>query len=354
MNYGTRGKTEWRIRFVRSFGLPVPDHLGTIGERVILPMIAYFLMLGFVWYLAKGAAVLVAKLIACVFVSALKLIVRFVILPAMNLLEYLAKRAACLLSYPAEEGARRGKAPDTPLNPGETIIRQYHAAVSKPHSCDVYLTVTNQRVIVSGCRLTFWGGARSRIFQQVSIAGVSAVNTGYTRVTSRLWFCLYFAGLSLARYAYVCWRAAEKFTGLVPIIFPNMGANANTFPLVFFNPGSVSRYFSGSSFGVWGALFLAASYIQAQRWLFALQIQSAAASASITLGEGYGGKSALLGLRGQPTGHSEVLTRELGQLVSDVQLNGDDAVRRWRAKEPPLKARDEMLAAAPPCCADSR
>jgi hypothetical protein len=341
MSEATCEKTKARIRFLRKIGIPVPERMGTIGECVVLPIAVSILRLG--------------ALILRIFVSALKLVARIAVLPFLKFIMYIATRVSCLFGYPAEEGARQEGPPATHLNPDETIIRQYHAAVSKSYRCDVYLTVTNQRIIVSGCRLAFLGGGvRSRISQQVSIASVSGANTGYTRVTSWLWFCLYFAGLSLARYAYVCWRAAEKFTGLVPIIFPGMGANANTFPLVFFNPESVSRYVSSFSFGVWEALFLIASYILAQRWLFALQIHSAAASAPITLGEGYGGKSALLGLRGQPTGHSEILTRELGQLVSDVQLNGDDAARRWQAKEPPLKARDEMLEAVPPCYADSK
>jgi hypothetical protein len=219
--------------------------------------------------------------------------------------------------------------PNVPLNPDETIIRQYHAAVLKTFKCHAYLTVTNQRLVISGHRLTAFGSVRSRISQQVSIASVSGVFSGYTRVTDWLKFGVCFLALSLGRYAYVAWLAAEKYIAMTGADADTAG-RASALVLALAHPATVRGYFSG--FGWHGAFFLIVSYLIAQRWLFALRLHTAAASAPISLGEGYGSKSALLGLRGQPTSQSEKLTCELGQLVEDVRLNGDEAIARWAQK----------------------
>jgi hypothetical protein len=234
------------------------------------------------------------------------------------------------LGYIPGATLKSGEIPSVPLNPHEQIVRQYHAAVLETLKCDVYLTVTNQRLIISGYRLTLFGSVRSRINQQVSIASVSGVYTGYTRVTDWWEFGFWFLVLLIGRFAYVALLALKGSlaTDNIPII-----SQLPLFEAVLTRPDMIKDYISG--FGWWGVLFLLVSYLLSQRWMFALQLHTAAASTPIALGEGYGRKSALQGLHGLPTPQTEEMVCELGQLVEDIRLNGDNAIARWAAKSKP-------------------
>jgi hypothetical protein len=231
---------------------------------------------------------------------------------------------------------KRGEIPHVPLNPHEQVVRQYYVAVLKAFKADVFLTVTNQRLIISGYRLNILSSVRSRINQQVSIASVSGVFTGYTRITdwSRFVFCFILS--LIGRYLYIVWFAARDALGTFPeSALENSNLDqASVFKLVATSPEMLRYYFSGSGWW-WVAFFALVSYILAQRWIFALQLHSAAASTPIALGEGYGRKSALQGLRGQPTAQTEEMVCELGQLVEDIRLNGDNAIARWTSKSKP-------------------
>ena len=277
--------------------------------RLLVAICCFFWHLGrFLWYL-------VGAIIQPIFVLTLGYIFRY---------------------FPSAKLKSR-EIPNIPLNPHEQVVRQYQAAVLKAFKCHVYLTVTNQRLIISGYRLNIFGSVRCRIHQQVSIASVSGVFTGYTRITSWLRFCFCFFGLYLVRLTYVCWRGARVFNEYVPGFLANMKSNSKVLRFLLSHAGIIetgsqawNSYFP--KFGPWELLFLIVSYLLAQRWLFALQLHSAAASTPIALGDGYGRKSALEGLQGQPTAQTEAMVCELGQLIEDIRLNGDNAIARWSTK----------------------
>jgi hypothetical protein len=188
------------------------------------------------------------------------------------------------------------------LLPGEVVIRNYHAAQLLSPKCDCYLTITNLRAIVSGLYESLLGD-NSAIFQQVNIAGISGVNSGFSVVTDWL-RVLIFVALEIAVVTIAdSWLSGFEFFKNHPI-----GA----------------LFFLG--------ILVAGTVAFCTRRQFVLELFAPAASTPIRLGEGYGAKSGLLALAGEPGANAGSIIEEVGAMIEDLKTNGEEAVKRWLEK----------------------
>jgi hypothetical protein len=200
-----------------------------------------------------------------------------------------------------ENTKQKPNAPDIILNPNERIIKQYYAAeLLRPRS-SVYVSVTNQRLLLNA--VAHQGEfLESRICQQVLLKNIKGVNTGYTFQTHWIRFLIYLLVFG-------------ALGGWV-ILRPD--------PLIYlFQRPSFLQIIALIAFGVIDVLF--ALWLATER-LFALEIFSSLGSGAVTLGQGYG--EALKALKGEPTGETDQMIEELGALLADLTMNGDDADER--------------------------
>lgn len=216
------------------------------------------------------------------------------------------ERAKVYFSDPSnkvEDNVTKPNSFDIRLSDGEVIVKTYHCSHLTLQRCDGYLTVTNRRVIFRG------KGIGSRIVKEISISSITGLDTFYG---TNINYILLLIGLLLILAGFNSLRGIE-YNGFLGVLSTLLG------------------------FGV-GALFIKMSI----KRTFKLGIYSSTAHLSpINVGLGSLGLTSLMAaytLVAAPTHQTDVMMRQLGALIMDIQSRGDFAIEAWADKNENDKA----------------
>jgi hypothetical protein len=214
------------------------------------------------------------------------------------------------------------------LSPQEEIIKQYHCTEMISPKCDGYLSVTNRRVI-------FHGYAKdSRFVQELKVDNVAGLSVFYGRVYLKVVIAI---AIGLLAYAgYTLFSGNRDFATIVWHLGRKLDVDLMWIWVAKYRIDVIAAVIFA------GALL----YFFSWRQTFVMQIfSSQAASAPIALGEGYGnarGKGAIQTLTGYPTAETDLMMRELGVMVQDIQTYHDEAIAMWNnEKKRAKKMREE-------------
>lgn len=188
---------------------------------------------------------------------------------------------------------------DEGLIAAEQEVRTYECTRLRFPKCIGLLTVTNRRIIFHGVDRR----RRSRIVNEIKLDGVNGLHSFYGHRLS-LWRLILGVLALLVGIAFfkLDWGFFRSLTIVGGIIFLLIGV-----------------------------FFLWKCYVR----VFFLKIFAAQTSSPIEIGQGYGslgGNNALFSMRAAPTAQTDAMMLELGAMVSDLQVKGDEAIAKWRHK----------------------
>ncbi len=223
------------------------------------------------------------------------------------------------------------------LSDKEERIKTYHATTLRSslgflnrQSSEGFVTVTNKRVILHAHGDSFSGG--SFLVSEVPVQNVSGLNSYMGKSTSLLWAIITLVlGLGcvtqiLAMFASFAANSNSGSSGYNPYL--SLGQQAPS-PSPSFNFGALvlAAIFGGLAFLAFKKVF---------NTVFTLQVYANGADAApIALGGATGGlfsQAASKALTASPAEDSELLIRELGAIVLELQTMGDMAIKRWKVK----------------------
>ena len=196
----------------------------------------------------------------------------------------------------------------------EQVLRHYHCTEMVFPRCNGFLAVTNKRVIFHGLAgesgffdfvqtllgVRKSGGTHelhSRIVSEIDISTISGVTSYYGRNTNIIQALI---GLVIV------------LVGLV-LMFGNNHVEPTIIGLALL------------AFGGWIAY-------KSQRRTFFLNILSSASESAFSIGGGvgnFGGLKPVLALIGCPTNETDLMMREIGAIISDINELGDAALELW-------------------------
>lgn len=180
--------------------------------------------------------------------------------------------------------------PEILLSEGEEIVRSYYCASLRFQLIRGYLTVTNKRVIFNGL------GTNSRIEKEVVINSVTGVDTYY--------------GTNI--------RVFNIVAGAILVLFGLMMGDSRSgtwISFVFMFVGALV---------IWSGI----------KKTFVLAIYAANSNpSSINIGMGAVsalGNGAVMSLTANPTSETDVMMKEVGAMILDIQTHGDYAIEKWK------------------------
>lgn len=207
------------------------------------------------------------------------------------------------------------------LSDNEKEVTTYRCSELKFPPCTGFLTVTNKRVVFHGVSTSLGNGflegllssgpgqsANSRIVNEVKIDSISGLNCFYG---AKVNFMRAFFGVLVAILSLICFgnsRGTNWMTG-----------RTETKGFMIF-------------LGV--ALLCLALFIlyKCFKRVFSLKIYSTQATGAISIGEGMGGmlgSSAAFSMIASPTPETDLMMRQLGAIIYDIQALGDRGASKW-------------------------
>lgn len=204
----------------------------------------------------------------------------------------------------------------------EKEVKTYHCTQLKFPPCEGYLTVTNKRVVFHGFApslgqsklssmidsLSSTKQTDSRIVNEVKIDSISGLSSFYG---SKINYGRALLGIALAIVALVLFftsRSTNWYTGRPQT--------------------SVFRIILGLAcigLAIW-------AFMRCFRRVFFLKILSSQATGAISIGEGAGGiigGTAALSVVAMPTYETDLMIKELGAVIMDIQTLGDRGIEKW-------------------------
>lgn len=205
----------------------------------------------------------------------------------------------------------------------EQEVKTYHCTQLRFPPCAGYLTVTNKRLIFHGFSAGFGNsimekvfnssnvetGTNSRIVNEVKIDSISGLNTFYGAKINAGKFILGIALLILAIVLFATSSRVSWSTGRRSI---------SGFQVIL---GIVALGLS-----IW-------QFSKTFRRTFFCKVYSSQATGAISIGEGMGGiigGAATFSMSALPTAQTDLMIKELGAMILDIQALGDRGVKKWQ------------------------
>jgi len=187
------------------------------------------------------------------------------------------------------------------LAEGEKAIRSYRCAGILRHKKDAFLTVTNQRVIFQG------RDNDSRVTQEAAISGITGVSSYYGRVKA----------------------FGQMMVSLVLFVLSVFSFSSSTTADYYYYANSTN-----GGFVFLGIVLLALAVIlfcQSFQKRFILTITSKETAGNpVVLGASPRNAGPVVSVICHSTSETDRMVSELGALIHDVQVMGDNAVAKWR------------------------